>query len=91
MSRVLRSSVDEPLLVDRGLAAVEGVTDRSSSARRSTTPPPTRPCSICYPGSLELAAIYKVWIAVDDLLKSMDPKLDFDDRRCLLANMKSRG
>src|SRR4029450_8412096 len=35
---VLRSSVDEPFLVDRCLAAVVG---RDRKARRSTTPPPT--------------------------------------------------
>jgi hypothetical protein len=36
-------------------------------------------------------SIYKVWIAEDDLLKTMDPELDKDSRRRLLANMKSRG
>jgi hypothetical protein len=34
---------------------------------------------------------YKVWIDHDDLVKAMDPELDIDDRRRLLARMKSRG
>jgi hypothetical protein len=36
-------------------------------------------------------SIYKVWIAEDDLLAAIDPEMDRDDRRRLLANMKSRG
>jgi hypothetical protein len=36
-------------------------------------------------------SIYKVWIAEDQLLDAMDSEMDRDDRRRLLANMKSRG
>jgi hypothetical protein len=36
-------------------------------------------------------SIYKVWIAEDDLLAAMDSELDLEDRKRLLANMKSRG
>lgn len=36
-------------------------------------------------------SIYKIWITEDDLLTAMDPELDFDGRKRLLANMKSRG
>lgn len=36
-------------------------------------------------------SIYKVWIAEDELLAAMDPELELDDRKRLLANMKSRG
>jgi hypothetical protein len=36
-------------------------------------------------------SIYKVWIAEDDLWAAMDSELDIEDRRRLLANMKSRG
>jgi hypothetical protein len=36
-------------------------------------------------------SIYTVWIAEDELLEAMDPDLDIDDRRRLLANMKSKG
>jgi hypothetical protein len=36
-------------------------------------------------------SIYKVWIAEDDLLDAMDPEVDLDARRRLLAKMKSRG
>lgn len=35
--------------------------------------------------------IYKVWIEEDELLAAMDQGLDIEDRRRLLANMKSRG
>jgi hypothetical protein len=36
-------------------------------------------------------SIYKVWIAQDELLAAMDPELDLEGRRRLLANMKKRG
>ena len=36
-------------------------------------------------------SIYKVWIAEDELLAVIDPELDIEDRRRLVANMKSRG
>jgi len=36
-------------------------------------------------------SIYKVWIDQDELLAAMDPELDIEDRRRLLANMESRG
>ena len=36
-------------------------------------------------------SIYKVWIEEDDLVRAMNPELEIDDRRHLLANMKNRG
>jgi hypothetical protein len=38
----------------------------------------------------EGGSIYKVWIEEDDLVPAMNPELEIDDRRHLLANMKSR-
>jgi hypothetical protein len=43
-------------------------------------------CQLAQGGS-----VYKVWIAEDELLAAMDPELELDDCRRLLANMKSRG
>ena len=39
----------------------------------------------------EGGSIYKVWIEEDDLVPAMNPELEIDDRRHLLANMRSRG
>lgn len=36
-------------------------------------------------------SIYRVMIGEDELLEAIDPNLDLDYRRHLLANVKSRG
>jgi hypothetical protein len=36
-------------------------------------------------------SVYRIWTAEDELLDGMDPELDEDARRRLLASMVSRG
>jgi hypothetical protein len=71
-------------------AVAVGITSELAQRYRHLTEDEWNVFSLLY-GLAQNGSIYKVWIDQDRLLAAMDPELDLESRKRLLASMKSRG